>query len=836
MPRTSVPPGDGLLAIGAGGVLGTALQLQQAAVWPTAGAVALGLAAVAAVTGLACCERGRRAVVALAGLLAGAAIGFALTDLRAGARLAEALPAALEGRDLQAVGSVSGLPQRGPDGWRLRFELDAATLDGRPVDVPRQLALGWGAADGADLPALRAGQRWALTLRLKRPHGTLNPWGYDYELQLFEQGVRATGQVRAGRDTPPRLLAAADGHRIDRARQAVREAIVAQVGDGSAAGVLAALAVGDQAAIGREGWALYRQTGVAHLMSISGLHVTMFAWLAGAAIGAAWRRWPRGVLAWPAPAAARWGGLLAACGYALFAGWGVPAQRTVLMLAVAIATGAAGLRWRAPQVWVAALAAVSLLDPWALRQAGFWLSFGAVALLMASGEAHVAPQPAARAPVARWRAGAARLRAAAAGGLRTQAIATLGLAPLTLVFFQQISLVGFVANLVAIPLITLLVTPVSLLGVLAPPCWTVAAVGVDALDALLRPLAAPGWAVWSAPAAPPWAVACGLAGAALAMLPLPVRLRLLGLPPLLPLLWPAVPRPAPGAFDLIAVDVGQGTAVVLRTAGHTLLYDTGPQYSRQADAGERVLLPLLRALGEPRLDTLVLSHRDTDHVGGAAALLRGLPVRRLASSLAPAHPLRALAVAQGADVVPCTAGGRWTWDGVQFEWLHPDAERLATVHHAAARANTLSCVLRVQGRWGGAEHAVLLPGDLERDQEAALVARDARALASEVLLVPHHGSRTSSSAAFLDAVAPRVAVVQAGYRNRFGHPAPEVLARYAARGIAVVDSPTCGAWRYGPAGAHCWRAQARRYWHHPDTADPHNGVEVANPAGPELVD
>lgn len=855
------------IAAGAALLLGTALQLQQPALWPNAGYGALLVAAglVLWAAHVLRAARGPAAARAIAALpcIAIAALAFALTGLRAGWRLADALDPALERRDLVVVGIVDGLPQRAPEAWRFRFAVESARLGDAPVAIPPRLALGWYGQGGSALPTqLRAGQRWLLTLRLKRPHGAANPHGFDYELWLFEQGMRATGYVRPA--PAARLLAEdAGGHAIDRLRQRVRDAIAARLAAGDAAardreagvlaaldgphdreaGVLAALAVGDQAAIEREDWALYRNTGVAHLMSISGLHVTMFAWMAGLAVGWLWRRSGRAMLACPAPTAARWGGLAAAALYALFAGWGVPAQRTVFMLATATVIASLGLRWPWPLVWAAAAVAVTLLDPWALLQPGFWLSFVAVGLLLAAGApprrmaargSEAAAAGAAPALDSAWRGGLRRGWQAIAGGVRTQVVATLGLAPLSLVFFQQLSLVSFAANLVAIPLVTLLVTPLALLGVLLPPLWSLAALVVQGLNRLLALLVLPDWAVWTVPAAAPWAVVCGLLGAALALLPLPWRVRLLALPLLLPLLAPPVDRPSAGGFELLAADVGQGNAVLVRTATHSLLYDAGPQYSAETDAGERVLLPLLRALGERRLDMLLLSHRDSDHVGGADALLRGLDVAELRSSLEPGHALLALAADRRARVVSCAAGQRWQWDGVDFELLHPDAEALRQAADARVRPNTLSCVLAVRGRRGGSAHRVLLAGDLERAQEARLVAAHGAGLRSELLLVPHHGSKTSSSAGFLDAVQPQLALVQAGYRNRFGHPAAEVLARYRERGIAVVATADCGAWHDGPDGTGCRRAVARRYWQHPGQhgpsgADMHNGLRLANP-------
>ena len=592
----------------------------------------------------------------------------------------------------------------------------------------------------------------------------------------------------------------------------MRDRIQASVGDRRAAGVLAALAIGDQGAIERPDWDLFRNTGVAHLMSISGLHVTMFAWLAGLLVGAGWRRSPQAMLWLPVPSAMRWSGLGAALAYALFSGWGVPAQRTVWMLATVTLLASVGVRWPWTLVLLAAAVVVTALDPWALLQPGFWLSFAAVGLLMASTPSHTVPGSAERGNAdGSDRAGAPaastpahRVVAAARDGLRTQLIATLGLAPLTLVFFQQVSLVGFAANLVAIPAVTLVITPLALLGSVAAPLWSAGAWSVEALVALLAWLGGRPGAVWTAAVAPAWASIAGLLGAVLLVLPLPWRLRLLGPLLALPLFAPPRELPAEGRFDLVAVDVGQGTAVLVRTRAHLLVYDAGPQYARDSDAGQRVLLPLLRARGEMRIDRLVLSHRDSDHTGGAQSLLSALPVGDVSSSLEPGHPLIALMPSPSR----CEAGQGWDWDGVRFDVLGPRADAYA----GAPKPNALSCVVRVSG--GG--RSALLTGDIEREQEAGLVAAYGPALRSDVLIAPHHGSRTSSSAGFLDTVQPVRAVFQAGYRSRFGHPAADVVARYRERGVVTLASPACGAWSWpaaGPPAGVCERDTVRRYWH-----------------------
>ncbi|MCJ0762697.1 DNA internalization-related competence protein ComEC/Rec2 [Variovorax terrae] len=784
----------GLEAALAGFVAGTALQLQQPALWPWPVYAALVLAALALGAWLvmrAGAGRGRRRW-AWTALVAFAALAFGGCGLRALVFTAGALPPALEGRDLAVTGVVAAMPQRNESGLRFRLAVESARLDGVPIRLPPLLELGWYGDERAQRQPgdLKAGERWQMTVRLKAPHGGSNPHGFDYELWLWEQGVQATGYVRSGaKDPPPRRLGQTWRHPVERARQAVRDEVFERVDDRKSAGVLAALITGDQNAIDRADWDVFRATGVAHLMSISGLHVTMFAWVAAGLVGWLWRRSARLCLLFPAPGAAWIGGVLLAGAYAVFSGWGVPAQRTLWMLATAALLRLSGRRWPWPQQWLLVMAVVVAVDPWALLQAGFWLSFVAVGVLFATDSGAGNDRP-------------TRTSGRFLSFFREQWVITLALTPLTLLLFSQVSLVGLLANALAIPWVTLVVTPLALLGVLWAPLWGPAAWALQALAVFLQWLAGWPWATLSTATPALWASAAGVLGGLLLAMRLPWSLRALGLPLLLPvLLWQA-PRPAPGQFELLAADIGQGNAVIVRTAGHTLVFDAGPRFSRESDAGHRVLVPLLRALGE-RVDTLVLSHRDSDHTGGAAAVLAMQPQAALLSSIEAGHELQALRPA-----TRCVAGQSWDWDGVAFEVLHPQAGD----YEAPAKPNALSCVLRLSN---GAATA-LLAGDIEAPQEARLV-QDAAALEADVLLVPHHGSRTSSSAAFLDAVQPQIALVQAGYRNRFGHPAPAVLERYAQRDVRVVDSVHCGAATWNsdqPQRLRCQREAGRRYWHH----------------------
>lgn len=800
-----MPPGVTVRQSGFGAllgwVLGVALQLQQPALSHLG---VYGALLLAGVLGLGALRLTRRAAPALLlAWVAGALIGVGATGARAVHFAADALDPALQGIDIEVTGRIASLPQRSAQGERFEFVVESAARGGQAVALPPRLQLGWYLRPdeaGDPGPGLRAGDRWRFTVRLRSPHGNANPHGFDRERSLWEQGIQATGYVRSGpRDPAPQRLGATPWHPLDRLRQGVAGRIEARVHeDPRSAGVLAALVVGDQSAIDRSDWDLFRTTGVAHLMSISGLHVTLFAWLATALVGALWRRlalrWPKALLALPTPWAAGLGGVALATAYALFSGWGVPAQRTVLMLAVVVGLRLSVRHWPWPHVWLLAMAAVLLLDPWALMQAGFWLSFVAVGILFATDPGRRLP-----APEGAWPQRAVRAFLAL---LREQGVVTVALAPLTLLLFGQFSMVGLVANLAAIPWVTLLVTPLALLGVFVPPLWDGAAWAVQALSLALQWLAQwPGAALFRPVAPWPLALAAVLGGVLL-VLRLPWVVRLSGLM----LLWPALlytpPRPAPGQFELIALDVGQGSAVLLRTAGHSLLYDTGPRYGPQpdaADAGDRVVLPLLRALGE-RLDTVVVSHSDSDHSGGAPSVRAAQPQARWLTSY-DSDPARR-----------CVAGQRWRWDGVDFEVLHPQPDDYDETGHGRLSSNAMSCVLLVSN---GAQSA-WLGGDIDAAHEVRLALARPEQRAT-VMLAPHHGSQTSSSPVLLNTLRPSLVMVQSGYRNRFNHPAPVVLERYAQRGIPWVNSPDCGAatWRSAePDRVVCQREVGRRYWHH----------------------
>lgn len=742
----------------------------------------------------------RNAAAVAAGLVAGTGLALVRID----ARLQDALAHELENVPVQLDYLVTGLPAKTARGQRFEAKVLRA-----PPGVPSRVQLAWYGAAPEAVP----GQVWRGAAVFKQPHGSLNPHGFDYEAYLFEHGIRATGTMR-GR---PRLLddrpAADFGVLVQRARHASREALRGALGDRRYGPVLTALAIGDQAGVGRRDWETFSRTGITHLVSISGLHVTMLAALAAGLVLQAWKgcRWGGVRLAerHPAQVVAAAAALAVAWLYCLLAGWGVPARRTFFMLATVALAAVLRLPLSGSRVLALAAALVCALDPWAPLAPGFWLSFGAVALLVLGGSGRWQRRDANDDRQA-WRR---RLAAAMREGARAQAVLTIGLLPALALLFQQVSLVSPLANALAIPVVSLLVTPLAL-GALAlclvPGLAGAGAVLAAAAHALFE------WLMWAmqrlgdaafaayAVAAPPWPlVALGLFGAVWALQPRGLPGRRLALVLLVPMLLYRPARPEPGAWRMALLDVGQGSAIVIETAHATLLYDTGPPYGEEADAGARVVWPYLRARGVRKLDDVVVSHADADHAGGLRSVMAALAVGRMHASYDP-EP----AGLGRAAFSRCVAGQRWTQDGVEFSFLHPQS---APGDVPARQRNAYSCVLRVRG----AHHTALLTGDIGAAEEALLAAKTD--LSADVVAVPHHGSRGSSSSALVAATGASHAVAQAGYLNRYRHPHPLAVRRWEAAGAVFHRTDAHGALVFvsDAEGLHVERERERRrrYWH-----------------------
>ncbi|MDO8351248.1 MAG: DNA internalization-related competence protein ComEC/Rec2 [Gallionella sp.] len=796
-------------------------------------------------------------------------LGFYHAAWQAEQRLAVSLQDEWQGRDIEVIGVVSGLPRPGERGLRFSFDVEKTLtpdVQARPLSPTLSRVAGEGAHESLrEIPLnvnvpehiylstyfnprskpleLHAGERWRLTLRLKQPHGSSNPHGFDFELWALENNVRAVGYVHnaeklmAGhtQGNNVRLDALADGvfYRIESWREAVRDKFNATLGNAPYAGVLSALAIGDQSSIPQAQWQIFTRTGINHLVSISGLHITMLSGMSFALCYGLWRRSARLTLWLPARKAAAIAALLVATGYALLSGFGIPAQRTVYMVAAVAAALWLNRNFSLAQILSIALLAVLLADPWAVLSPGFWLSFGAVALILystahrigrafwlpeeGSGFRHALNDPFIQEQTPQH----FLLRGKSLAFLRVlreyatvQWAMSIGLIPLLLGLFQQVSLVSPIANAFAIPLVSLIVVPLALLGAALPtdvPLW----LAHIALDWTMIPLQ---WlndlprAVWTQHAPPAWSIVFGMLGVIWILLPSGFPARWLGLLLMLPMFLNAPEAPQPGTVRLIVFDVGQGLSVAAQTRHHALLYDTGPDFSGEADSGNRILIPGLRAMGISTLDGVILSHDDIDHTGGTASILQAMPVNWVSFSQ-PITQLKSVSVIP-VETRRCREGDRWNWDGVQFEILHPGQNNRAKPHD-----NEQSCVLRISA---GNQH-ILLTGDIGKHSEQRLLRDHADQLAASLLVAPHHGSASSSNIAFVAAVLPDYAVFTAGYRNRFGHPKPEVLQRYADSGAQLLRSDRDGAilveMNARELTVERYRKTHHRYWTHRPKTD-----------------
>lgn len=688
-------------------------------------------------------------------------IGLAWSSLQAQLQLHDRLPA-----DTDQILWVSGTILRIPevDDARVRFLFAPRADETLPdeagtdfhnspqpaISLPRKIQVDW--YRHKSIP--QGGEQWRLLLRIRPPHGPLNHYGYDAERNLLVAGIGATAVVR---DDQATRLHVAPWWSVDALRWRLA-AWLSNQSSGEAGALLRALLLGDRSQLSSEQWQLLRRTGTGHLVAISGLHVALVAGLGYFLARGLWWLLPALALRCPAPLAGVWIGLLMALAYAVLAGLFVSTQRALIMLAVAGVVF--GLR-RTLQPWVAwwwALALILAWSPSAALSAGLWLSFGAVAILLYGFVGRSSPGA--------WQA-----------LVKAQILVSVGLLPLSVYFFQQFSLVGPLANLAAVPAISLLILPLALgalslhlVGLSGELLLKLAGAALEYLMQMLAWLAAWPLGMWQGTAH--WAVAlAALIGVAWLLAPRGIPMRPLALAWFLPLFFTQQDRPGEGDFELYQFDVGQGLAVAIRTRNHLLLYDTGPGDGAGRDWLAAAVAPLLHHWGAPPINHLIISHRDLDHAGGRASAARLFAPEMVSEPNAenPEHS--------------CQRGTAWQWDGVAFEILHPGP-------FLPYLGNDSSCVLRVRG-----EHwSVLLPGDLGRQGESQVIGhyQQNNELAADVLLVGHHGSRSSTSAAWLSAIRPGLALISRGRYNRFGFPHEQVVQRLRAESITVLDSAHCG--------------------------------------------
>lgn len=694
-------------------------------------------------------------------------LGFAWTLWFAHHQTRWTLPHEQEGKDLQLIGTIISIPNATQFGTGFLFKTENAVVH-----------LTW----KTDKYHLEVGDQWKLLVHLKRIHGVMNPGGFDYEAYALEEGIRANGYVVTKNFSANQLLSSHWYSRpIDRMRQHIKEKIEKNLPLSNTSPWITALVTGERRNISQDNWQVLRNTGTNHLMAIAGLHIGFMSTLAFFLVSWIWRRVARLTLCVPAQIAGAIAALCMALIYSGLAGFSIPTQRACLMLSVFLIISLVRRKVLAWQAWSIALILVLFLNPLVVLGESFWLSFGSVALIIYGVSARLSANG------LWWKWG------------RIQWVIGLGLLPFSVWLFQQFSLVSFIANSIAIPWVGFLVVPLSLLGSLillfSAKLGTVILICADKLLALLWIILAwlshLSWASWYQMIPNTWILITACIGIIALLVPSGFPGRWLGIFPLLPLLLyqPSTPKPGEIAFTLL--DVGQGLSAVVQTKNHILVFDAGAKLGTNFDMGESVVIPFLRTLGTKKIDMLVISHGDNDHIGGSYAILQQLPVNQIKTS-------RTDKFNNNANY--CLRGENWNWDGVHFEFLYPTQDNLNL-------GNDSSCVLKVST----AKQSFLLTGDIEKFAEKYLIANEKNNLASTILIAPHHGSKTSGLDEFIHAVNPQIVLFPVGYRNRYHFPNISVLEKYREAGVKDYDTANHGAIQFLPE-LSLYREKHSHYW------------------------
>lgn len=692
-------------------------------------------------------------------------------------------PAQLEGKELLLEGTISSIPKISSRSSRFDFTTQLENKSYR-------FRLSW---YKKHFRPPQAGERWRLLVKLKRPHSVSNPGGFDYERSLYQHGVSATGYVRSN-DINEKIIntnsESAPSVWVTKLRQSISNSLRKELKDGLHQGLIEALAIGNRDKITPAEWDILTRTGTIHLVAISGLHIGLVAGFMFFIIRFVVGRNAFLMQRLPAQVAAAACAIVAAFLYAMLAGFSIPTQRAFLMVCVVMISLMQRRTIRSSSVIALSLLLILVFDPMSVLDAGFWLSFGAVVVILFAATGRVSNAV----TISSWG--------------KIQLVIAIGMLPMTLLFFQRISISAPVANLLAVPLVSFVTVPATLLGTMTLELFPklsgcllyVATESLNILWILLGWLDAQSWSIVETHTPSTWTLIPAVIGAVWLLMPRGFPMRWMAVTLFLPAFL-VVPEKLPrGELRLSLIDVGQGLSTFIQTRNHNLVFDTGPRYSESFDAGKNIVIPFLKSQGVLSLDALIVSHGDNDHSGGATAILNRLHVNK---------------VYTGASVkrwqydrsITCQSGQEWQWDGVDFKFLHPVKEQ-------GIGGNNRSCVLQVSI----GSHAILLPADIEVKAEKQLIARYSDRLQSDLLIAPHHGSKTSSSQAFIEQVAPRVVFVANGYRNRYRFPHKSVTQRYTDSEIAWFETAKSGAISItmtadGLAKPVFWRDKLLRYWH-----------------------
>ncbi|MES2823777.1 MAG: DNA internalization-related competence protein ComEC/Rec2 [Pseudomonadota bacterium] len=730
-------------------------------------------------------------------------------------------------QDILVEGKVIDLPEEDSRRQQFIFAVAKAHLVGDSANIltpfPKKISL-----SSYGKLRVKAGEEWRLLVKLKKPRGFVNPGGFDYQVSLLRRGIGAVGYIRESalnqlaRSQPPFSIIVL--------RYQLQQWLM-QKSQSPHKNILIALLVGDTSLLEKQHWQELQQTGTTHLIAISGLHIGFFA-IVGFLVGNFVGRFSQ--LLWhtcPSLLVGHFFAFFCATFYSVIAGLNIPTLRTLIMLAVVQCCLAWRRTFRGSDTLLLALVCVLLYDPLAAFDIGFWLSFGAVGMLIFcfSGRVKASqkkPNSAFAPHIKLPFSSAILLPGYFFEFIRSQWVMFVGLLIPLAMLVHTSPLLAPLANLVAIPLVTFFVVPCLIVAASCHLIFVAVGVGLESFFLHCAELGLLWLHLWlqyllelGAGKLNPLinfnSTAIPLACVSVFLILLPPKLgnKWLGIAGVfIALLIPFKPLPA---LQMLVFDVGQGTAILLRTPQHQLLYDTGPWYTENFDAGSALIVPYLQSHGLQRLDTVVVSHNDKDHSGGLVGvlaktrvetLLLGEPEKYKAALTSEKQLMMVSQFGKNPlSIDSCHQVEPWQWDQVRFRFL-------TWPINASAKSNNHSCVLLVEYL----DHKILLTGDIEKDVEAVLLAQDSLAQV-KVLVAPHHGSHTSSTQALVAQTQPDYVIYSAGYRNQFGHPHKVIQARYLAANAKPLNTAYSGSiefnWSLGKlTSIHEYRYFSRRYW------------------------
>ncbi|MFV2060672.1 MAG: DNA internalization-related competence protein ComEC/Rec2 [Gammaproteobacteria bacterium] len=728
--------------------------------------------------------------------------GFIWATVVAQNTLQNKIASELEGKDIVVTGIISSLPEQINRRTKFELSVNTVTYNNRNYSSPKKITLNWYGKS----PKLIPNDKWQLVVRLKKPNGYQNPGGFDYEAWIFQNGIDAKGYVR--KNNLNKLLDVnQSSFSFTRMRYSIKQKLEATVAP-KYRPIILALLIGDKSEINNDQWRVFRKTGTSHLIAISGLHIGLIAALVFFISRWLWGYYSIGVEIIPSPKVAAILAIISAVIYSGMAGFSLPTQRALIMLCVIMISILLDVRAQSWKTLAIALLLVLIFSPFAVMNPGFWLSFFAVAVILYFSKS--------------TKFNNKLVSSLYSWGL-IQLVIAIGLLPFVLLFFKESSIISPIANLVIVPVFSFIIVPlvfiagclVFIFPFLSKIFFSIVIFILDKVWFFLEYLSELNFASFQINYLTVSAFLLACIGVGLVFLPKKFPTKYLAPVFFIPIFFSKITPPDFGTAKITLLDVGQGLSAVIQTQRHTLVYDTGPRYSESFNTGRTVVIPFLKISGISKVDTIIISHGDNDHIGGLKSIIESIEVDSILTSVTTKVKSR-IRKNKKISIENCYNDNQWLWDGIKFQIIHPGID-------SELKNNNASCVLKVstiaeESDSAKQTYSILLTGDIEAEAESEIIDNDTHNIKSNIVIAPHHGSKTSSTEEFVTRINPDYVLYPVGYRNRYQFPTDVVSQRYRSQGVAEYSTSEYGAISFDLNASklkkpELYRVSQRRFWH-----------------------